>query len=109
MPNEELWPLNLGIDERRDESSAIRNGKLRARSRRAHVVASRIVADPSEDAWDCGVEASRHKERHSVLDPVGIDVGNHCIANDGERQRCEHDRATHAEMVGEECYADLER
>lgn len=108
MPDEELWPLNLGIDERRDKSSAIRNGKLRARGRRAHVVASRIVADPSEDAGDCGVEASRHKERHSVLDLVGIDVGNHCIANDGERQRRKHDWATHAEMVGEECYADLD-
>lgn len=70
MPDEELWPLNFRIYERRDKPSAIRNGELCARGRRAHVVSGRVVADPSEDARDSGVEAGCHKERHSVLDPV---------------------------------------
>lgn len=86
MPDEEPRSLNFGIDERRDKPSAIRNRELRARGRCAHVVTGRVVANPAEDARNRGVEAGRHQERHSVLDPVRIDVGNHCIANNGQRQ-----------------------
>lgn len=108
MPDEELWALNLRINKRRDEPSAIRNGELRARGRCAHVVPGGVVANPAENTRHRRIESSRHQECHSVLDPVGFDIGNHCIPDDGQRKRREHNGATKAEMVGEEGNANCD-
>lgn len=109
MPDKKLWPLNLGIDERRNETSAVCNGELCAGGGCAHVMAGRVVADPTKNTWDRGVETGRHQECHSVFDLVGFDIGNHCVADDSERQRREHDRATEAEVIREEGNADWKR
>jgi hypothetical protein len=108
VPNEELRPLNLRIDECCNKTSAICDGELRPGGGCAHIVAGGVITDPAKDAGDTGIEAGGHQERHPVLNFIRIDVGDHCIANDGQREGSKHDWTTKAKVVGEEGYADLE-
>lgn len=98
-----LGALSLGIYKHGDETAAIRNSKLQCACSSPLIMTRRVVTKPTQHGRYGTIEASRHEERHSVLDVrMALYIGNDCIADDSYRQSAKHDDAADTETVGYE-------
>ena len=66
-------------------------------------MSSAVIGVPTQDAGHGGVHPGRHHEGHAILD-LGMfdaDGGDHGIADDGWKQREEHENTTEFQAIGE--------
>lgn len=68
----------------------------------------RVVRQPHKNTWHASILTSCHEEGHAILHARGIDVGDSCIANNGEWESEQHHYASQAETVGDESHNDCD-